>query len=173
MTSTVLQPKGTWVSLTLAAAIATVCIGIACEHDMLGPSVRPLLNTHADEGTAQVQLLADKINKNLNQLTEYTPILCRDDAPNGLFEGNLFDLIAENLRCAERTLKSDAMSSSYKSESKSILRSLAKARSVASLNASLINQRNIKAEYYNSDVDLEGLKALVTHSTSRLISSAS
>lgn len=179
MTTFVMQSKGTWASLTLAAAIASVCVGIAYDHDMLSPKAKPPLKASSvgDEGAIKIQLLADKINKNLLQLTtaleKYTPILCRDDAPAGLFAGNLFDLIAENLRYAERTLKSDEMSACYKTECKSILRALAKARSVASLNASIVSQRNTKADYYESDIDMDGLKALVAHSTNRLISSVS
>lgn len=177
MTTSVMQSKGTWASLTLAAAIASVCVGIADDHDMLGPKTQPPQKASVDEGSLKVQLLADKINKNLLQLTtaleKYTPILCRDDAPAGLFEGNLFDLISENLRYAERTLKSDENSACYKAECKSILRALAKARSVASLNASIVSQRNTQPEYYESDIDMDGLKALVAHSTGRLISSVS
>lgn len=178
MTTSVVLPKGTWASLTLAATIATVCVGIAYENDMLCcKSHTPIIKASIDEESIKVQILADKINKNLLELTtaleKYTFVLSRDDAPSQLFEGNLFNLIADNLRYAERTLKADKMSASYKAEFKSILRSLAKARSVASLNASIVNQRNVIPEYYESDIDVDGLKALVVHSTSRLISSVS
>lgn len=177
MTTSVLQPKGTWASLTLAATIAAVCMGIAYENDMLGSKIQQPINSSVDEETLKVQLLADKINKNLTQLAialeKYTDILMREDAPQMLFEGNLFNLIADNLRYAERTLKSDKVSASYKAETKVILRSIAKARSAASLNASIVNQRTAVPEYYESDVDMDGLKALVERSSNRLISSVS
>lgn len=177
MTTPVMQSKGKWASLTLAATIATVCVGIAYDHDMFCSKIQPPLKASVDEDSLKVQLLAEKINKNLHRLTDAlercTPVLCRDDAPSKLFEGKLFDLIADNLRYAERTLRKDAMSAQYKTEFKSILRSLAKARSVASLNASIVSQRNVVPEYYESDIDMDGLKALVAHSTSRLISSVS
>ncbi|MDT3314238.1 hypothetical protein QZR14_22990 [Pseudomonas sp. rhizo66] len=177
MTTTVMQPKGTWASLTLAAAIATVCVGIAYEHDMLGPKPPQPLNASIDEESLKVQLLADTINKKLAELTtaleKYTLILTHNDAPESLFEINHFSLIADNLRCAERTLKNDKISADYKTESKSILRSIAKARSAASLNASIVNQRSAVPEYYESDVDMDALKALVVRSTDRLILSVS
>lgn len=177
MTTLVMQPKGSWASLTLAAAIATVCVGIACEHDMFGSKAQQPMNISLDEESLKVQLLADTINKKLSQLTaaleQYTLVLTRDDAPDGLFEVNHFSLIAENLRCAERALKNDKISADYKVESKSILRSIAKARSAASLNASIVNQRMATPEYYRSDIDMDALKTLVVRSTDRLISSVS
>jgi len=177
MTIPVMQPKGSWASLTLAAAIATVCVGIAYEQNMFGPKIQQSMSTSMDDKSLKVQLLADSINKKLAQLTEaleeFTLILARDDAPESLFEVNHFSLITDNLRLAERTLKNDKMTAVYKVESKSILRSIAKARSAASLNASIVSQRTAVPEYYESDMDMDALKALVLRSTDRLISSVS
>ncbi|MEO6681119.1 MAG: hypothetical protein ABIO21_27610 [Pseudomonas sp.] len=178
MNKSILRPKGNWASLTLTVAISTVCLGIACDSDMLKSDRKPTnKETVLNENSLKLQLMVSIVTSNLSELTvameRLTPLLSRDHVPNFFFENDLFDLIAQNLRLAERALRNDKDSAVYVAEYKVLARSIAKARSVASLNSSIISQSKNVADTYESDIDMQGLKSLVAYSTDRLISSIS
>lgn len=178
MSDLTLRPKGKWASLTLTVAISTVCLGIACDNQMLKAHIEPINKTNVlDENSLKLQLMVSVVKNNLADLTtameRLTPLLSRDNVPTFFFENDLFDLIAQNLRVAERALRDDKESAVYAAEYKILARAIAKARSVASLNSSIISQSKNIPDTYESDINLQGLKTLVAYSTDRLISSIS
>ncbi|WP_434652996.1 hypothetical protein J3P96_19030 [Pseudomonas sp. R3-56] len=102
-------------------------------------------------------------------MSKYTRILCEKDFPERHLENHLFGLIADNLRFAEKKLLEVGTPVGHEKDFNTLLRAVAKARSVAAINDSLIRQRTIVPNVIEGDVDLDGLKDLTARNTQRLI----
>ncbi|WLH11010.1 hypothetical protein PSH58_19310 [Pseudomonas hefeiensis] len=122
---------------------------------------------------ANVQDLVKRVVADLSKLetdmSKCTKILCAEDVPERYLEGHPFGLIADNLRFAEKKLREVGTPVGREKEFNTLLRAVAKARSVAAMNDSLVRQRTIVPNVIESDIDLEGLKTLTARNTQRLI----
>ncbi|WP_434703044.1 hypothetical protein J3P85_19245 [Pseudomonas sp. Z1-12] len=124
-------------------------------------------------GGVNVQFLMKRVVADLSKLdtdmSQCTKILCEESVPERYLEGHPFGLVADNLRFAEKKLREVGAPLGREKELNTLLRAVAKARSVAAMNNSLIRQRTIVPNIIESDIDLEGLKTLTTRNTQRLI----
>ena len=109
------------------------------------------------------------LSKLETDMSKCTRILCEKDVPEGYLEGHPSGLVADNLRFAEKKLQEVGAPVGHEKQFNTLLRAVAKARSVAAMNNSLIRQRTIVPNVIESDIDLDGLKDLTARNTQRLI----
>lgn len=166
------QNKASWAGPSLAIAIAAACAVMAssAEQSDARQGKNAVLAAHAP--SQSVEVLMERAISVLSALeasmAKHTKALCQDELPQKLIDGQPFGLIAENLRYAEKQLRDFGIPAGAEAEYKRLVRALAKARSVAAMNDSLVRQWTTIPETFESNIDLEALRALAGHSTRRL-----
>jgi len=166
------QSKGSWSGPTIAMTMVAACLVMT--DQMALAEVAPAKQSAAAKRTqANVQDLVKSVVGELRKLeadmSKYTRILCEAEVPERHLEDHPFGLIADNLRFVEKRLREAGTPVGHEKEFNTLLRAVAKARSVAAMNDSLIRQRTIVPNVVESDIDLDGLKALTARNTQRLI----
>jgi hypothetical protein len=175
MTITTTQSKASWSGPSLALAIAAVCAlmaGSAAWADAPAKQKSAFVSkpTSADaDMDALVERAVSELKDLEARMSKYTKILCQDHVPEKYLQDQPFGLIAENLRFAESRFREIGAPEDAEAEYNKLIRAIAKARSVAAMNDSLIKQRTVVPEVFHSEVDLEGLSKLTAHTTLRLI----
>jgi hypothetical protein len=166
------QNKATWSGPSLAIAIAAACAAMASssERPEALASVNPPQLVQAS--SASIESLIDRAVSVLQGLETsmamHTKALCQDEPPKEHLDDQPFGLIANNLRFVEKQLRDLGVPMGGEAEYIKLTRALAKARSVAVLNDSLIRQWTTIPQTFESDIDLEGLRALAELTTRRL-----
>lgn len=166
------QSKASWAGPSLAIAIAAACSVMAgnAEHGGVRQGEGSVLAAQTPGHT--VEALIERAVTVLSALeasmAKHTEALCQDELPQKLIDGQPFGLIAENLRYAEKQLREFGIPSGAEAEYKRLVRALAKARSVAAMNDSLVRQWTTIPETFESNIDLEALRTLADHTTHRL-----
>ncbi|AKJ98412.1 hypothetical protein V3H56_19750 [Pseudomonas sp. MS646] len=179
MTAVTVQSKGSWSGPTMAMAMAAACLVMTDQMafaEMSVPARAPVSPAKQPAAAKRVQDLVQKAVAELGKLeadmAKYTTILCQDNVPERYLEDQPFGLIADNLRFAEKKLRDFGTPVGREKDFSRLIRAVAKARSVAAMNDSLIRQRTTTPDVLESDIDLEGLKALTARTTKRLIDQA-
>lgn len=177
MNISTVQNKASWSGPSLAIAVAAACALMAgsTTYSDVPSKARAAV---AAKGTssdmeALVEIAVSELKALETSMSKYTKILCQDHVPENYLQDQPFGLIADNLRFAEGRFREFGSPKGGEAEYNKLIRALAKARSVAAMNDSLIRQRTIVPEVFESDIDLDGLKVLVAHTTQRLVDQVS
>lgn len=177
MNTSTAQNKASWSGPSLAIAVAAACALMAGSTAYSVATPKAKTATVAKGISSNMEALVERAVSELKTLetgmSKYTKILCQDHVPEKYLHDQPFGLIADNLRFAEGRFRELGSPKGGEAEYDKLVRALAKARSVAAMNDSLIRQRTIVPEIFESDIDLDGLKALAAHTTQRLVDQVS
>lgn len=167
------QSKGPWSGPTIAMTMVAACLVMTDQmaHAEVVPAKQSTAAAKRTQANVQdlVKSVVGELRRLETDMSKYTRILCEADVPERHLEDHPFGLIADNLRFVEKRLREAGTPVGREKEFNTLLRAVAKARSVAAMNDSLIRQRTIVPNVIESDIDLEGLKTLTTRNTQRLI----
>ncbi|MFF7108916.1 hypothetical protein [Pseudomonas sichuanensis] len=173
MTITTTQSKASWSGPSLAIAVAAACALMAGNAAWKDAPAKQKSASVSKSASTDMETLVERAVSELSDLetsmSKYTKILCQDHVPDKYLQDHPFGLIADNLRFAENRFREFGAPKGGEADYNKLIRALAKARSVAAMNDSLIKQRTVVPEVFHSDVDLEGLSKLTAHTTQRLI----
>lgn len=172
MATATVQSNGSWSGPSLAIAVATACALMAGSTAYSDVSPKAKAAIIVKNSSTEIGALVDSAVSELKALEmsmgKYTKILCQDHVPEKYLHDQPFGLIAENLRFAEKRFREVGSPAGAEAEYNKLIRAMAKARSVAAMNDSLIRQRTTVPEIVESSIDLEGLRALADVTTHRL-----
>jgi hypothetical protein len=167
------QSKGSWSGPTIAMTMVAACLIMTDQmaHAEVVPAKQSTAAAKRTQANVQdlVKSVVGELRKLETDMSKYTRILCEAEVPERHLEDHPFGLIADNLRFVEKRLREAGTPVGHEKEFNTLLRAVAKARSVAAMNDSLIRQRTIVPNVIKSDIDLDGLKTLTARNTRRLI----
>lgn len=164
--------KTSWQGPSLAIAVAAACalmvVGVEAQKAQSSYTTAASVPEAPASIREVVARAVEELSKLERDMEQFTERLCQENVPEHLVMNQPFGLVAENLRFAERAFRSVDVPDGMKNDYVLVLRALAKARSVAATNDSLIRQITTIPETYESEVNLDALKKLADHTTRRL-----